>query len=174
MVRASPEWPSDLNQAHRHAGFDQERRGGMAQVMEADAANAGCRQRYLKLMGHVACIQRCADGRGEHEVPVLPAITSQQALVDLEALLRPQRVHRGGRQPERPAGHLGFWREQGRRSVPLAEHRANPDAPFVEVNVLPAQRKQFSLPHPRHDGEREQVHESVIAVRGQERPHFDS
>ena len=76
----------------------QERRCGVAEVMDAERWQPRCLQHRLENSPNIPFIKRCADGGREHQPGIYPSGPGEQALSPLPFLLALQRFERETRE----------------------------------------------------------------------------
>jgi len=76
-----------LDRVDRCAIFQQDRDGGMAQVMEANVGQTGLLKDLLEGSGYLGLVDVGADGGGEDHTVFFPIVTSQNLLALLLLLM---------------------------------------------------------------------------------------
>ncbi|GHE83691.1 hypothetical protein GCM10018772_02720 [Streptomyces fumanus] len=119
--------------------FQEQGCGGVPEVVEADAAEAGLAEERGEGAGEVGRVDRFSLGSGEHVSAVLPRGACGLSLALLPFAVELQRLGTAGRQGDAAFGGPGLGGERDERACAGAlEGSADCGGTRVEVEVFPA------------------------------------
>jgi hypothetical protein len=129
--------------------FQEQGGAGVAQVMEAGAAESGAVEEGVEVLRDTAGVEWAAGGCGEDEVPLLPLLFGGLAFGVLGMAVLGEGGEAGGGKGDAAFGGAGFGGVEGGAAVGgVLEGAADVQGAVFGVEVVPGQSEEFAAPQP--------------------------
>lgn len=155
--------------------FQEQGGGGVPEVVEADAAEAGLAEECGEGPGEVGRVDRSSLRRGEHVPVVLPLGARRVTVALLLFVAVLQRLETAVRESDAALGGPSLGGQSGEAlCVSALQCSADGSGAPVEVEVFPAETEEFALAEPGVESEFEQGLQPVFVRGGEELAGFFS
>lgn len=144
--------------------FQEQGRGRVSEVVEADGPELRAVEELTEAAGEVGGIERSTGGGGEDEPVVCPACSDCPAFFLLSFLVGLEGVDAFGGESDAAFGGAGLGVKDGQTAGGRAlEGAMDAGGATVEIEVFPVQPEEFALAEPGAQGEFVQCVEPVVA-----------